>query len=130
MSGGDNDPRNRPKGSQSASEPERACSEQAEGGNSPMRPPDDSDDPRGKVNVSGVSGHANDPRNWPNKLWNALEQIPAWSDQSEEGYSPGRPPEEPNAPDDETVVPGDLQGTQGCPRADGNARGGETNPPS
>jgi len=71
-----------------------------------------------ETNTLGVSGHAEDPRNRPKKLWTTLEQVPARSDQSEEGDSPRRPPDDPDDPSGEVSMTDDVQSHRGRPRAD------------
>ena len=129
-SGSAGDVGNRSKKLRNASEHEHERSMQRTRIDSPGTARDEQHDLEDEADASGASVGDEDAGKRPMKLRNALEQVPAQSDQSEEGYSLNRPPDEPYESDDETVVPGDLQGTQGCPIDDGNARGGETNPPS
>ena len=105
-----------PKKLLNMSECKCTCPKHTEGGNPPRRPPDDPDDPSGEVNASGVSRCDEDARRRPKKLWNAPERVSAQLKQTEQEDSLSRPPDEPNAPDDEAVIPGDLQSTQGCPK--------------
>jgi len=78
-----------------------------------------------EANAPGALGHNEDDRNRPKGLQNASELERTQPEQSEEEYSLGRPPDRPNAPDNEAAIPGDLQGTQGCPIGDRDTRGSE-----
>jgi len=84
----------------------------------------------GKANMLGVLRHNEDARKWPKKLRSASEPVQEQSEQTSLEDSPRTAPDKPDKPDDEAVIPGDLQRTQGCPRADGNMHSSETNLPS
>ncbi|KAI9569746.1 hypothetical protein HD554DRAFT_2313462 [Boletus coccyginus] len=80
-SGGDEDTRNVPKKPRDASEREHKRLEQVEGGNSPMRPPDNPDEPSGDASVTdNVQSHQGRPRADGNARRGHLGQLEAKGD--------------------------------------------------
>ena len=87
---GDEDPRNRPKGPQNASERERARPKGRNQRNPPEGGLDDQGDPSGEAHASGASGHIEDGGKWPRKLQNASERVRERSERSSPDDSPER----------------------------------------
>ena len=70
----------------------------------------------GEADASGASYCDEDARGWPKKLRNVSERVSKRSERQSRENSPRK------VPDDEAVVPGDLQSTQECPKGDRNER--------
>ena len=128
--GDDKDPRNQPKEVQNTSEYEHRCPEQRSQTDPPGTAQNELGDPGDEVDMLAAPGGDGDPRNRLKKLYNASEPERTHSEQAEGGNSPRTASDKPGKPDDEAVIPGNLQRTQGCPRADRNAHGSEMNLPS
>ena len=75
VSEGDEDPRNRPKTAQNASERERERSKGRSQNDSPEGARAELGDPSGEAHVSGVPGHIEDVRKRPRKLRNASKRL-------------------------------------------------------
>ena len=86
-------------------------------------------DPSSEADASRASGRAEETREKPTKLHNASVQVRERSKERTRQNSPSRPGEEPEEPDDEAVIPGDLQNDPEHPRSVSNKRVDRTNAP-
>ena len=116
-----------PKDLENASERVDEPLEQKDEVNSPEGTLDELDAPGDEADALGASRSVEDDGGRPMKLRNASERERERSKRRSRKYSPGRPGEEPDEPDGETVVPGDVHSTQEGPRGEGNQRVDDAN---
>ena len=115
VSKGDEDPRNRPKVAQNASECEREHSKGRTRQNSPKGGRDDPGDPGGEAHALGASGRIEDVGKRPRKLRNASKCAGERLERKGPEDSPERARGELDDPGSETLVPGSAQSDQEGP---------------
>ena len=130
VSKGDEDPRNRPKGAQNASERARERSKRRPRKHLPEGGRNDRGDPSGEAYASGASGRIEDVWKRPRELQSASKRVGERSKKKVEEDSPERPRGEPDEPGGETVVPGGVHNVQESPRKVRDERADGTNAPS
>ena len=130
VSNGDEDPRNRPKGAQNASEREREHSTGRSPEDSPEGGRNDRGDPSGEAHASRASARIEDVRDSPRKLPKASKRISKRSERTSREDSPSRPRVGPEDPGGETVAPGGVHNIQERLRKVRGERVDGTNAPS
>ena len=127
VSSGDDDPRNRPKDLQNASERPCKWAERQVGRNSPQPAQDRPNGPGREADAPRASTGDEDPRNQPKKPIEVSERISERAERQVQQNSPGRAPSELVEPGPNADTPNEFPSTREGPQSHWNDRVDETN---
>ena len=130
LSDGDDDPRNRPKGLQDASEHAHGRVGRQVERNSPRPTRDKPGDPEREADASRASSGDEDPCKVPKKPTEAREQVGERMERQVQENAPERTPDGPDEPGRNTAMPDDLPSTRESSQSHGNDGVDETSAPS